>query len=104
VSAGVAFSCLSLSDGTLRCWGTNRSYELGNGRMNEGGATLTTVIASPGSAATNPLQSVVRVESGGATSCAVLTNRAVKCWGTNELGALGIGNTSEQNGPVAVTW
>ena len=104
VSAGDSFSCLSLSDGTLRCWGTNRSYELGNGRVNEGGAALTTVIASPGSAATNPLQGVVRVESGGATSCAVLTDRGLKCWGTNELGALGIGNTSEQNGPVAVTW
>jgi alpha-tubulin suppressor-like RCC1 family protein len=104
IAAGGAFSCLTLSDGTVRCWGTNRSYELGNGRMNEGGAALTTVIASPGSAATNSLQGAVHVESGAATSCVVSANRALKCWGSNEFGALGVGNTVEQNGPVPVTW
>ncbi len=104
ISAGGAFSCLSLSDRTVRCWGTNRTYELGNGRMNEGGAALTTVIASPGSASTNPLQGVQGVESGGATSCARLTDRTLKCWGTNEGGALGVGDVTERNGPVSVTW
>ncbi|MBL8605365.1 MAG: hypothetical protein JNK72_25765 [Myxococcales bacterium] len=104
VAAGGLFSCLSLSDGTVRCWGSNRAYELGNGLMNEGGPGLTTVIASPGSAATNPLQGVTRVSAGLATSCAVLSDRSVRCWGSNELGALGVGNMSEQNGPVAMTW
>jgi alpha-tubulin suppressor-like RCC1 family protein len=104
ISAGGAFSCLSLSDQTVRCWGSNRAYELGNGLANEGGAALTTVIASPGSAATNPLQGAVDVESGGATTCAVLTDRSVRCWGTNEGGALGVGDQTERNGPVSVTW
>ena len=104
ISAGGAFSCIALSDRTLRCWGTNRTYELGNGRMNEGGPALTTVIASPGSASTNPLQGVLRVESGAATSCALLLDRSVKCWGTNEGGALGVGDVSERNGPVPMTW
>ncbi len=104
LAAGGAFGCLSLSDRTVRCWGTNRAYELGNGRMNEGGPTLTTVIASPGSAATNPLQGVARVVSGGQTSCAVLLDRSVRCWGSNESGALGVGDVSERNGPVAMTW
>ena len=104
VSAGGAFSCLSLSDQTVRCWGTNRSYELGNGRVNEGGAALTTVIASPGSASTNPLQGVRRVESGGSTTCALLADRSLKCWGTNEGGALGLGDVAERNGPVSMTW
>lgn len=104
VSAGGAFSCLSLSDRTVRCWGTNRSYELGSGQVNEGGAALQMVIASPGSAATNPLQGVASVESGGSTSCAVLADRSVRCWGSNEGGALGVGDVSERNGPVAMTW
>ncbi|MFO0609374.1 MAG: hypothetical protein U0324_39785 [Polyangiales bacterium] len=104
VAAGSEFSCLSLDDGTVRCWGSNRAYELGNGRGDEGGAALTTVIASPGAAATNPLQEVVGVEAGAQTACAVLANRAVRCWGSNELGALGVGSTAEQHGPVPVTW
>lgn len=104
VSAGGAFSCLSLSDRTVRCWGTNRTYELGSGQVNEGGAGLQTVIASPGSAATNPLQGVAAVESGGSTSCAVLADRSVRCWGSNEGGALGVGDVAERNGPVSMTW
>jgi alpha-tubulin suppressor-like RCC1 family protein len=104
LSAGAGFSCVSLVDRTLRCWGGNRAYELGNGRVDEGGAALTTVIASPGSASTNPLQGVERVWSGGSTSCALLTDRSVKCWGTNEGGALGVGDVSERNGPVSMTW
>lgn len=104
VSAGAAFSCISLSDRTVRCWGTNRAYELGSGRMNEGGANLETVIASPGAAATNPLQGVQAIESGSATTCAVLTDRSVRCWGSNEVGALGVGDLSERNGPVSMTW
>jgi alpha-tubulin suppressor-like RCC1 family protein len=104
VTAGSAFSCLSLNDGTVRCWGTNRAYELGNGRVNEGGPALTAVIASPGAASTNPLQGVTHVTSGLATSCALLQDRSVRCWGANEMGALGIGNLSEQNGPSAMTW
>jgi alpha-tubulin suppressor-like RCC1 family protein len=104
VSAGAAFSCLSLSDRTVRCWGTNRTYELGNGQVNEGGAALTTVIASPGSAATNPLQGVAVVESGGSTTCALLADRSLRCWGTNEGGALGVGDVAERNGPVSMTW
>ncbi len=104
ISAGAAFSCVSLSDRTVRCWGTNRTYELGNGQVNEGGAPLTTVIASPGSAATNPLQGVAGVESGGSTTCALLADRSLRCWGTNESGALGVGDVAERNGPVSMTW
>jgi hypothetical protein len=104
ISAGGAFSCLSLDNGTLRCWGSNRNSELGGGEVNEGGATMVTVIASAGAAATNPLQNVRSVESGGTTSCAVLADRSVRCWGSNEHGALGVGTLTEQNGPVAVTW
>lgn len=104
LSAGGAFSCLALSNGTVRCWGTNRAWELGNGRAQEGGPALTAVIASPGSAATNPLQDVRRIASGTATTCAVRADRGVRCWGSNESGALGVGDLSERNGPVPLTW
>ncbi len=104
LSAGAAFSCLRLTEGTVRCFGANRSGELGNGRTDEGGPDVTTVIASPGSAATNPLQGVRTIASGAGTTCAVLMDRSVRCWGTNESGALGNGTLSEHLGPVALTW
>ncbi len=104
IAAGGSFSCLSLDDGTLRCWGSNRSNELGDGTVNAGGPALVTVIASPGSAPTNPLQNVRSVESGGTTSCALMGDHTLRCWGSNESGALGIGGVVEQSGPVSVTW
>ncbi|MDP3273577.1 MAG: hypothetical protein Q8Q09_00175 [Deltaproteobacteria bacterium] len=104
LSAGGSMGCVLLDDQTVRCWGANRNGELGDGQLNEGGPRLVRVIASPGSAATNPLLGVRAVSSGGGTSCAVLQDRSVRCWGSNEAGSLGIGALGEQRGPVAVTW
>jgi alpha-tubulin suppressor-like RCC1 family protein len=104
LSAGAAFSCLRLTDGTVRCFGANRVGELGNGRADEGGPTASSVIASPGSAPTNPLQSVGAIASGASASCALLADRSVRCWGSNESGALGQGTLGDPLGPVALTW
>ncbi|MBL8681718.1 MAG: hypothetical protein JNK05_21295 [Myxococcales bacterium] len=104
VAAGAAFTCIHTTDGTVRCFGANRSGELGSGRVDEGGPTLSNVIASPGSASTNPLQNVRSIEAGSSTTCVILGDRSVRCWGSNETGALGNGTLSEHFGPVAVTW
>ncbi len=104
VAAGAAFTCVHTTDGTVRCFGANRSGELGSGRVDEGGPTISNVIASPGSAPTNPLQGVRSIEAGSSTTCVVLNDRSARCWGSNESGALGNGTLSEHFGPVAVTW
>ena len=31
IAVGLNFSCASLADGTIRCWGSNQWGELGNG-------------------------------------------------------------------------
>ena len=104
IAAGRSFSCVSLSDETVRCWGSNRQRELGSGTTDEGGSDLSVVIAGPGAAPSNPLHSVRRVSAGGATVCATLSDRSLRCWGSNEYGALGIGTLAEQRGPLPVTW
>ena len=90
--------CARKADGTAACWGLNMHGELGLGTTKPAGCTGTTTegmamkctkpVAVPG------LAGVKRVESGGGYhACAVLTSGAVKCWGLNMTGELGIGAT-----------
>ncbi len=62
------------------------------------------VIATPGAARTNPLQGVETISAGDSSACALLRDGSLRCWGSNEGGALGNGTTSAQSGPVPVTW
>ena len=104
VSAGGTFACTVLDDGTARCWGDDSEDQLGDGRRTADPQPPVMVIASPGSAATNPLQGVASVASGAATSCALLGDGSLRCWGSNQSGALGNGSSGPQSGPVPVTW
>ncbi len=104
IASGGAFACAVLDDGTVRCWGDDSDGQLGDGRRIREPQRPVMVIATPGAARTNPLQNVVSVAAGAATSCALLSDGSLRCWGSNQGGALGNGTTSAQSGPVPVTW
>ena len=82
----------------------DRDGQLGDGQRTQDPQGPVLVIATPGAARTNPLQRVSSIAAGGATACAVLQDHSVRCWGSNQDGALGNGNTTQQSGPVPVTW
>jgi len=104
VAAGGTFSCALLSDGTVRCWGDATDGQLGDGRRVRDPQPPSAVIATPGAARNNPLQGVTAVSAGGASACALLADKSLRCWGSNQAGALGNGNVNPQSGPVPVTW
>jgi alpha-tubulin suppressor-like RCC1 family protein len=104
LAAGGSFSCALLNDGTVRCWGDDSDGQLGDGRRVRDGQPPTLVIATPGAARNNPLQGVTAVAAGSASACALLGDRSLRCWGSNQAGALGNGNVNPQSGPVPVTW
>ena len=74
-----------MSDGTVHASGIT------------GLTTSTTVVAEPW------LANVAQISGGYASSCAVLTNGTVECWGSNSYGQLGNGTTVSTTTPVAVT-
>jgi cysteine-rich repeat protein len=91
IAAGGDVSCAILQGGALRCWGANTFGQLGLGHTNPIGdnevpsAAVATVI----------LDDTVRaVGPGGDHTCAVLASNLVRCWGRNDLGQLGLGNTA----------
>lgn len=104
VAAGEHFSCSLHDDGTVRCWGDDSLGQLGDGQRGRDPQGPVMVIATPGAAPTNPLQRVAEIAGGVDTACALLTDGSLRCWGSNRSGALGIGSTGVQSGPVPVSW
>ena len=93
VAAGDDFSCALLADGRVSCWGGGARGQLGSGDL-LGRATAGAVVALPGKARA--------IAAGGAHACAILQNRSLACWGANDAGQLGLGDTMDRARPGTV--
>ena len=93
ISSGSSNSCAVLSTGVVDCWGDNTKGKLGNGS--------TTNSSSP--VAVSAITGALDVSAGASHSCALLSSGgAVKCWGDNTAGELGIGALDYSSTPVEV--
>jgi alpha-tubulin suppressor-like RCC1 family protein len=87
--AGSDHNCALRAGGQLRCWGDNTAGQLGYGNTDVVGDDET-----PASAGDVPLpDAVLSVAAGTSHNCALLEGGDVMCWGSNESGQLGYGNT-----------
>ncbi len=93
VAAGDLHACALLDDATVVCWGHNFSGQIGDGSAMNDKLTPTAVMG---------LSGVASIGLGDSHSCAVLQNGSVSCWGLNNNGQLGNGQTVDSNVPVAV--
>lgn len=99
IEAGTSHACAVLSDqmtgeASIKCWGRNDNGQLGQedfnwrgSKSNEMGDMLPAVKLGAG---TTPKA----VTAGYDHTCALFTSGAVKCWGGNWSGSLGLGTTS----------
>lgn len=94
VALGEAHSCALMSDGSVRCWGTNARGELGDGTAQE---RHSPVLVKGLRSAT-----AVQITAGAFHACALLSSGTVKCWGYNRFGQLGDGTISNRLVPVTV--
>jgi alpha-tubulin suppressor-like RCC1 family protein len=104
ITSGSGYSCVRLDDSTVRCWGQDSVGQLGDGRTTSDPSEQVLVIASPGAASNNPLQGVTVVRAGASSACAIMSDMSLRCWGSNQGGALGVGHFTPQQGPVPVSW
>ncbi len=93
IVSGNNFFCALLNNQQVKCWGRNYEAQLGIPALgywgdgnNEMGDNLPFVDLGAG-------RTVKDVDSGLASSCAILDNDLVKCWGSNDRGQLGYGHT-----------
>lgn len=99
VAAGWLQSCALLDNSQVRCWGQNNAGQLGLDRT-------TTPVAAADSAPVDLGGPASAISSGRMHTCALLTSGAVKCWGYNNSGQLGLGttdNVGDDESPAEVT-
>lgn len=92
IVSGDRHNCALMADNRVKCWGDNLFGQLGlqqtarvgdvNGQM---GNSLNYVDLGPGA-------EVLSLVAGGNSTCAILSNNDVKCWGDNTVGQLGVGD------------
>ena len=94
VGAGMEHSCALLADGTMRCWGTSYVGQLGDGTFN-GWADVPKPVLN--------LSGAIAGVVGGFHTCAILSDRSMRCWGRNQDGQVGNGdNTTDVSVPHTV--
>ncbi|KAJ1475345.1 regulator of chromosome condensation 1/beta-lactamase-inhibitor protein II, partial [Baffinella frigidus] len=96
VTAGDRYTCAVLDDGTLKCWGQNIAGQLGLGDTTDRGGTANEMGANLPSVDLGAGRTAVAVCTGGGHTCALLDDATVKCWGWNNNGQLGLGDTSRR--------
>ncbi|MCB0419810.1 MAG: hypothetical protein KDD61_02380 [Bdellovibrionales bacterium] len=91
LSLGSGHTCTLLDTGSVECWGSNSSGQLGDG---------TTVNSIMPVSVSNLSEPVMDISTGSSFTCAILKNSLqVKCWGNNYNGQLGTGNNTNLSQP-----
>ena len=90
ISAGLGYTCAVLDNGSVRCWGSGGSGQLGYGNTRNIGDDETP--GSVGPVDLGPGRTAKAITAGDEHTCAVLDNDTVRCWGFGGFGQLGYGN------------
>ncbi len=88
VSIGYSHACALMEGGAVKCWGENYDGQLGI----DSSITVESYQPVDVSGIDGLAARATQVEVGEYNSCALLSTGAVKCWGSNSDGRLGIGD------------
>lgn len=89
IAAGNQHSCARLTDATVQCWGNNLNGALGDGTTL--GSSIPVYVADLPQAVSGINAATAGMSAGNNTSCVIMTNGSLRCWGSNEFGEGGHG-------------
>jgi len=91
LATGYYHNCALLDTGKVRCWGWNSRGQLGYGHTDKIGDDEAPSVAGDVDIGGD----VKQICSGLYHNCVILVDDTVRCWGYNNLGQLGYGNTTD---------
>jgi alpha-tubulin suppressor-like RCC1 family protein len=89
VALGLQHTCARKPAGTVKCWGDDTRGQTGTGGTADGG-----LVSTP---ATVAITDALHIASGQNHTCVVRTSGKVSCWGDNQDGQLGNGQTNSRS-------
>src|SRR5690606_12679669 len=95
LAAGHQHTCALLAPGRVKCWGYNTYGQTGYGDTSPRYAPPASVVNL------GVDRTAKRLAAGYNHTCAILDDNTVKCWGYNNSGQLGYGDTTNRNAPPA---
>lgn len=100
IDVGNSHVCAILTDGAVKCWGESDQGQLGLGDTGDRGTSVNHMgVNLPSVDLGVDLGAEARAVAlalGARHSCALLESGAVKCWGRNQYGQLGLGDTTNR--------
>jgi len=96
VSAGTQHTCALLDDGSIKCWGDGAEGQLGQGNSNDRGDGAVEMGDNLPAIDLGMDRYATALVSGAFHNCALLDDDSVKCWGNNNAGQLGLGDTADR--------
>ena len=93
ISAGDDFSCALMDNRKVMCWGENNDGRLGQGPLATDDETTPVWVIMEDSETAHFL------DIGTKSACMILDSGETKCWGTNEEGQIGQGDTDTDSYP-----
>ncbi|MGB2530340.1 MAG: LamG-like jellyroll fold domain-containing protein, partial [Candidatus Poseidoniaceae archaeon] len=88
VATANAATCALLDDQSVKCWGRNTRGQLGLGNDSSNDVLTPQLVTFSGSSKPIKLAGALR------SFCAIMDNGTMACWGSNDNGELGLGNTT----------
>lgn len=91
LALGLRYSCALLDGGALKCWGSDEFGVLGRDGPRQDIADPSTIDAID----FGTDRRIVRVTAGWHHACVLFEDGRARCWGRNDRGQLGLGNTAD---------
>ncbi len=93
IAADYFQTCALLRSGSIQCWGSGKTGQLGNSMQSDSALPVTV----------SGITDAIAVTAGLLHTCALRKDGTIQCWGSNACGELGNGTLSSSSVPVTVS-